>query len=253
MNPPKEPQPSQGAGAEELARAFFERELPHLKDDKYYKENPDKSLTLRCYKEAYAAGRASQDARIGDCKHAFRIGDEELDYCRICHAARDGRDFRNFVQSRKQLSECKARLASLEEQLAYEKEENTRIWNGWDKTGNELIAAKGHLAEAQKELAFMREDRDKAAPRFEKLMRDTYAERDSLRSSLALAKEALEFYATRGGPGGMGAWVLRIAYHYDMAVKDGEEMLIGDTRYWVAGKRARAALAVMGARQEGEK
>lgn len=53
------------------------------------------------------------------------------------------------------------------------------------------------------------------------------AGRESLAPLLLEAMEALEFYATRGGPGGTGAWVLRQPYHYDMAIKDGEEIPIG--------------------------
>lgn len=55
--------------------------------------------------------------------------------------------------------------------------------------------------------------------------------------------EALKFYSERGGPGGTGAWVLRQPYHFDMAIKDGERILLGETPYWVAGKAARTALA----------
>jgi hypothetical protein len=54
MTPPKTP--------EEKAREHFEKALPHLAEDKYYKENPDKSMTIGAYLAGHAAATAESQA-----------------------------------------------------------------------------------------------------------------------------------------------------------------------------------------------
>lgn len=58
-------------------------------------------------------------AELEKCEHVFEIGDDFLDYCRKCNAPIGAeRSFRNFIQSRKQLSEFKAKAISEREALA---------------------------------------------------------------------------------------------------------------------------------------
>lgn len=202
--PPKEPQPSQGAGAEEEAAKYAERHVggPSFNefepgeytctamkcgfvaksfaeiDEHLEQDHGEASRLQRAYLAGHAAGRASQDARIGELQKELHWLQDDL-----CEKVRSegGRLEARAEAAEKRVAELGAQLAETQVNLV--------------RKNAELIEARERLAEAHKELATMLRERGCLSESVERLVN----ERDALRASLALARGSLEKIANHCG------------------------------------------------------
>ncbi len=68
--------PAGAAGDEAAARAYFEKVIPHLRDDEYYKQYPGQSMTIQAFLAGAAHGRAEQKEALGRLREALGLAQQ---------------------------------------------------------------------------------------------------------------------------------------------------------------------------------